>query len=64
MLEKGGWMLCFFHHDRRRWSELDAEVMALAERPLSLVWHGTSGPDFPESDERRVLRLSAFRADA
>jgi 23S rRNA (cytosine1962-C5)-methyltransferase len=62
MLEPGGWLLCFFHHDPREQADLEAEVAAAAGTPLELVWRGESGPDFPASPERRKLRVSAWRA--
>lgn len=66
MLEPGGWMLCFFHHEAERThDELDAAVTAAAAadgKRLDVVWRGTSGEDFPEEDPRRKLRISAFQA--
>lgn len=61
MLEPGGWLLCFYHHEpERTHDELDAALLAAAERPLQTIWRGTSGPDFPEEDPRRKLRVTAF----
>ena len=62
MLDSRAWMLCFFHHDSRSWDELESEVLALAERPVEPIWRASSGADFPEEDETRALRLSAFQA--
>jgi hypothetical protein len=28
--------------------------------PLELIWRGESGPDIPEPDERRRLRMTAL----
>lgn len=61
MLEPGGWLLCFYHHEpERTHDELDAALRAAADRPLEPIWRGTSGPDFPEEDPRRKLRVTAF----
>lgn len=62
MLAEEAWMMCFFHHDSRSWEELNESIIECAARPLKLVWQSRSGSDFPESDERRVLRLSVFQA--
>jgi 23S rRNA (cytosine1962-C5)-methyltransferase len=59
MLAPGGWMLCFFHHGGER-GEREAEVLRAADAPLEIAWRGGSGPDFPEADLRRSLRLTAF----
>lgn len=61
LVEPGGWILCFFHHDERSWDELEARACASSGRELEVVWRGRSGTDFPEADERRALRLSAFQ---
>jgi 23S rRNA (cytosine1962-C5)-methyltransferase len=60
VVEPGGWILCFFHHDERSWAELEAGVCEAVGRPLRVCWRGRSGSDFPEADERRALRLSSF----
>lgn len=60
LVEPGGWILCFFHHDERSWEELEAGVCAAAGRPLRVCWRGLSGSDFPEADQGRTLRLSSF----
>lgn len=61
MLEPGGWLLCFYHHEpERTHDELDGDLLAAADRPLDVLWRGTSGPDFPEEDPRKKLRLTAF----
>jgi 23S rRNA (cytosine1962-C5)-methyltransferase len=58
-----GWLLFFFHHDERSWDELEARVCESAACSLRSIWRGRSGEDFPEVDERRALRLSAFAVD-
>jgi 23S rRNA (cytosine1962-C5)-methyltransferase len=61
MLEPGGWLVCFFHRDARERAELEADVAAAAgEVRLQLEWRGESGPDFPDPDPRRLLRVSAW----
>ena len=60
LVEPGGWMLCFFHHDPRSWDELEEAVSAVVGRRLKVQWRGRSGIDFPELDERQTLRLSSF----
>ncbi|MDF1561485.1 MAG: class I SAM-dependent methyltransferase [Deltaproteobacteria bacterium] len=61
LVERGGWILVFFHHDPRSWDELEEAFAASAKRPLEVLWRGRSGSDFPEAEEKRTLRLSAFR---
>ena len=61
MLEPGGWLLCFFHHADRPRDELEAEVIAASAAPLEVIWRGESGPDVPEPDENRRLRMTALR---
>ena len=58
MLAPGGWLLCFFHHDRRPREEIEAEIAAAA--PLEVLWQGGAGADFPEPDPARALRVTAF----
>lgn len=60
MLEPGGWMLCFFHHDERDHDQLERAVQDTAGVALDVLWRGESGPDFPESTPQRKLRLTAF----
>lgn len=60
MLAPGGWMLCFFHHAPRDREALEAAVLDAAGVRLDVLWRGESGPDFPESDPHRKLRLTAF----
>lgn len=60
MLEPGGWLLCLFHHQPRSHDELDHAVLRASEVPLDVLWRGQSGPDFPESDPHRKLRVTAF----
>ena len=61
VLDSEAWVLCFFHHDERSWDELEGQFCEAAQRALVPVWRSRSGADFPEDDERRTLRLSAFR---
>ncbi len=58
MLAPGGWLLCFFHRDRRPQGEIEAEVAAAGA--LEVLWRGGAGPDFPEPDPARALRVIAF----
>jgi hypothetical protein len=58
MLAPGGWLLCFFHHDRRERDAIEEEIARTAE--LEVCWRGQSGPDFPEPDPARALRVTAF----
>ncbi len=60
LLEPGGWLLCFFHHDERSWDELESAVGVAVGRSLKVLWRGQPGIDFPEPDQRRTLRLSCF----
>lgn len=59
-LAPGGWLLCFFHHSDRPRADHEAEVLAAVDEPLRVIWRGGSGPDFPETDERCRLRVTAF----
>ncbi len=61
LVETEGWILVFFHHDPRSWGVLEALFSKASERKLEAIWRGRSGSDFPEADETRALRLSAFR---
>lgn len=58
MLAPGGWLLCFFHHDRRPRDEIEGEILATG--PLEVLWRGAAGPDVPEPDPARALRVTAF----
>lgn len=60
MLVPGGWLLCFFHHDQRTHEEMERAVADASRVPLEVAWRGTSGPDFPETDLHRKLRMTAF----
>jgi 23S rRNA (cytosine1962-C5)-methyltransferase len=60
MLEPGGWLLCLFHHQARSHDELDQAVQSASQVPLAVLWRGQSGPDFPERDPHRKLRMTAF----
>ncbi|HWN69406.1 MAG TPA: class I SAM-dependent methyltransferase [Haliangium sp.] len=60
MLEPGGWLLCLFHQQPRAHDELDQAVQRASRVPLIAAWRGQSGPDFPESDPHRKLRMTAF----
>lgn len=59
MLGAGGWLLCLFHHDRRQREPIEAEIAAAAPG-LEVLWRGGAGPDFPEPDPARALRVTAF----
>lgn len=59
MLAPGGWLLCFFHHDRRPGDQIEVEIAAAAPG-LEVLWRGGAGPDFPELDPARALRVTAF----
>ncbi len=68
MLEPGGWLICFFHHDERSHDELDADIEA--RTPLVRHWRATSGIDFGGPNQSKTvgsrrtvgaqLRVSAF----
>jgi 23S rRNA (cytosine1962-C5)-methyltransferase len=60
MLEPGGWLLCLFHHQAHSHDELDQSVQRASRVPLTVIWRGQSGPDFPEGDPHRKLRMTAF----
>ncbi|HEU5061268.1 MAG TPA: class I SAM-dependent methyltransferase [Kofleriaceae bacterium] len=60
MLAPGGWLLCFFHRDPRPREAIEAEVAAAATPPLEVLWRGGAGPDVPEPDPARALRVTAF----
>lgn len=62
MLEPGGWLLCFLHRTEGDREAREREIIAAAERPLEVMWRGESGDDFPETDLRYKLALTAFRA--
>ncbi len=64
LLNPGGWLLCFFHHSPLSHAEHEAAFVADAGMELDIAWRGTSGDDFPESDERNKLRLTAFTKPA
>ncbi len=59
--DEGAWILCFFHHDKRSWDELENTMGEALGRRFEPLWRGRSGRDFPESSQERDLRLSAFR---
>jgi 23S rRNA (cytosine1962-C5)-methyltransferase len=58
MLSPGGWLLCFIHRDRRPRGEIEAEMARGAG--LEAIWRGAAGPDVPEPDPARALRVMAF----
>lgn len=60
MLAPGGWLLCFVHRDPRPREEVEAEIAAAADPPLEVLWQGGAGPDVPEPDPARALRVTAF----
>ncbi len=60
MLAPGGWMLCFLHHGDKDRDEREDAIMQSTDAPLEILWQGESGPDFPESDPRQKLHLTAF----
>ena len=61
VVEPGGWILCFFHHDPRDWDALEAAMSEGLGRRAEPLWRGRSGIDFPEESPERDLRLSALR---
>ncbi|MBT3346289.1 MAG: hypothetical protein HN712_04720 [Gemmatimonadetes bacterium] len=61
VLASEGWLLCFFNRLDRTRQEMEAEVLESAGVPLEVLWRGESGEDFPEVDQERKLRLTAFR---
>jgi 23S rRNA (cytosine1962-C5)-methyltransferase len=60
MLAPGGWLLCFIHRDARPLEEIEGEIARSAEPPLEVLWRGGAGPDIPEPDPARALRVTAF----
>ncbi|HEY8143775.1 MAG TPA: class I SAM-dependent methyltransferase [Kofleriaceae bacterium] len=60
MLAPGGWLLCFIHRDARPLDEIEGEIARSAEPPLEVLWRGGAGPDVPEPDPARALRVTAF----
>jgi 23S rRNA (cytosine1962-C5)-methyltransferase len=60
MLAPGGWMLCFFHHSERSRDDLEDQVRDASQTPLEVLWRGQSGPDFPEANPGKKLRITAF----
>ncbi len=60
MLAPGGWLLCFIHRDARPLVEIETEIARSAEPPLEVLWRGGAGPDVPEPDPARALRVTAF----
>jgi 23S rRNA (cytosine1962-C5)-methyltransferase len=61
LLAPGGWLLCFFSRYDQPGQCGESEVREAAPGPLAVIWRGTSGPDFPELEEPRKLRLVAFQ---
>ncbi len=61
VIAPGGWMLCFFHHDKESWDVLEATTAEALGRPSKVIWRGCSGDDFPESVPERDLRLSVLQ---
>lgn len=60
MMAPGGWVLFFLHHGDKSRDQLEREVIDAAGLPLQILWRGEQGPDFPETEEQRKLRLTAF----
>ena len=60
LLAAGGWLLCFFSRFDREREDFERDVLENAGGPLSVLWRGESGEDFPEADSERKLRLTAF----
>ena len=60
LLDSGGWLLCFFHRFDRGRAAFEAEVLESAICPLSVLWRGGSGEDFPEPNPEHALRVTAF----
>lgn len=58
MLAPGGWLLCLVHHDRRPRDEIEAEVARAGA--FEVLWRAGAGPDVPEPDPSRALRVTAF----
>ena len=40
--------------------EIETEIARSAEPPLEVLWRGGAGPDVPEPDPARALRVTAF----
>jgi 23S rRNA (cytosine1962-C5)-methyltransferase len=60
MLAPGGWLLCFIHQDARPLEEIEGEIARSTESSLEVLWRGGAGPDVPEPDPARALRVTAF----
>ncbi|MCA8959633.1 MAG: class I SAM-dependent methyltransferase, partial [Planctomycetes bacterium] len=60
LLAPRAWLLCFFHRFDRTRDAFEREVIEASDHTLRIEWRGTSGPDFPENDPERKLRLTAF----
>jgi 23S rRNA (cytosine1962-C5)-methyltransferase len=60
LLATGGWLLCFFSRYDRVRAACEKDVLENAGVPLSVLWRGESGEDFPEAEPERKLRLTAF----
>jgi 23S rRNA (cytosine1962-C5)-methyltransferase len=58
MLSPGGWLLCLIHRDRRPRDEIEGEIAQGAG--LEVLWRGGAGPEVPEPDPTRALRVTAF----
>jgi 23S rRNA (cytosine1962-C5)-methyltransferase len=61
MLEPDGWLLCLFHGHESSYQEREDALLEAAAAPLEVMWRGASGIDFPDSDTRWRLQLTAFR---
>lgn len=61
VLAPDGWLLCFFSSYRRTRDAYEEEVLGASPGTLDVLWRGTSGIDFPETDADAKLRFAAFR---
>lgn len=64
LLAPSGWLLVFFHHDRRPATERAAEFVATASVPLRERWSASPDIDVPEPDPKNRLLMVAYERDA
>ena len=55
LLEKDGWLMCFFHRFDKTREDFEKEVLAASNVPLEIETRLTSGVDFPESNPEQKL---------
>ena len=60
VLAPGGWLLCLFSRYQQCREAYETEVREACPHVLDVLWRGTSGDDFPETDPDHKLRMTAF----